>query len=193
MRFRSILEVVATIALTSTAILLTFMIVRGQFYRPEGESSGRLDELKGELQRLTGTPAVAFNLETVNGDTIEFPLRDNRRSLLVFVRSDCVYCRASTPLWKELQARSCEVRFVVVSVEDMATTREYWETYGWPGHDGCAPLVGRAIEPSVFREHWLAHVTPTIYVLGVDARIEDVALGLLSRDQVQRLIQRAGC
>jgi peroxiredoxin len=132
-----------------------------------------------------GEAPPAFNAVDVDG--VEVGLSDyvGKPVWLTFGASWCADCRAESPDLQATYARYAAQGLVVLGVfieEDDAAVREYADRLGFT-----FPMVADPQDRIAGAYHLLG--IPTHYFIGPDGRIEQVRLGGLHADEMDRLVQ----
>ena len=123
--------------------------------------------------------------ETVSVQDVD--LKEADATLLMFVRSTCVFCTDSMPFYsrltRELRARpsSKSLRVVVVTTDDSQTAATYLEKYAVQ----VDTIIAKTLPPSKVR------ATPTLLLVSRDGHVKNAWTGRLPQlqeEQVRRAI-----
>ena len=132
-----------------------------------------------------GSAAPEFSLRTLDGETVTLSALRGRAVVLDFWAPWCAPCRAEAPSLVALDAKYRSRGLVVVGAiaddSPRAAVEEFTRTF----------RVGYRIGPgsTIARAYGGAGLLPQTFFIGRDGRIAFVAVGLESRDALERRIR----
>jgi len=154
--------------LTVSAVVMAFVVV-----------TSSVDEHDLRLTALgTGEHAPDLDIELFDGEVVNaVDEATAERTLLVFFATDCAYCVASLPVYRELASRDCTLRIAVVVLDRRGQDlRDWWLTNAWKSGETCANVtIGSPVQGI---ENYGVRVTPT-HILVDDAVIVEQHIGAL--------------
>lgn len=110
--------------------------------------------------------------------------RSSPATMLIGIRSSCVYCSDSMPAYSELiaeltEAKRSGVRLIFVGYEEASVVSDYLAGHGLP-----AVAFARVAPESPFMR-----ATPTLVVVGSDGRIRGSWLGRVDQSRVKEILR----
>jgi hypothetical protein len=174
-RLKAALDWVATIAMIGAAFAVIWVTVFRPAKPPESQSRDTV---------VTGGPSGSERYQS--GEKIGvipgFDPNGSERTLILFLRSGCVYCTQSMDFYKRLAAIPGRPRLVVMGPEPEQTLRDYIKQYGLT-----ADQVLTVLPPAVkFRG------TPGLALIRADGTVEAAWLGKLEDEREQTVIKALG-
>lgn len=174
-QLKAALDWVATIAMIGASISVIWVTA----FRPPKptESPPRSTVISGAPTRTSGYQP-GEKLGVIPG----FDPKSSPRTLILFLRSGCIYCTQSMDFYKRLAAMPSRPRIVVVGPEPEQTLRDYIKQYGL-----AADQVLTALPPAV-----KFHGTPALALVRADGTVEEAWLGKLAIDREESVIKAFG-
>lgn len=109
-------------------------------------------------------------------------LEPGQRSILIFVRSGCIYCKQSMPFYRELMGGKMQARLIVLGAESKETLATYCASYGLsPDSIASVPMGATKFA-----------VTPTLVVVEPDGTVVDAWTGELDRSRQAEVKRSVG-
>jgi len=130
------------------------------------------------VEHLTGHPAPRFSVQTVRGDTVTVP-PSGSLSMLVFFRTDCIFCQASVHSYEALLRDRCDVTMAVVSREPIEVLQRFWRRAGWLDSELCTNFILGRILDSGEVEAYRVSGTPTHFFVDSTGLVLGAQLGML--------------
>ena len=119
-----------------------------------------------------GTPAPAFTLEDINGNTVSLSQFKGRKVVLVFWATWCPDCRAEVPDLKAMHAASDAGEVVYVSIS-FDRSKDAWEKYVKENGMGWVQLFDASgKKDSKIGEAYHVKWIPSMYLIGADGKVE---------------------
>jgi len=114
-----------------------------------------------------GTTAPEFTLLGDDGPVSLDELTDGRPALLAFFKTTCGTCKLAFPVYGELALRhGSAVNMVAVSQDDLASSHEFLEQYGWH-----ASVIEDASSGYATSAAYELPAVPTLYLIDADGVI----------------------
>jgi len=109
-------------------------------------------------------------------------LEPGQRSILLFVRSGCIYCKQSMPFYRELMGEQKRARLIVLGTESKETLATYCASYD------LSPAAIASIQMSATK----FRATPTLVVVESDGTVVGAWTGELDRSRQDEVKRRLG-
>lgn len=181
-RKSSVVNALAGVALFVSAVAL-ISIVGGSWWSKRSALLGP-STWSAIPEVLSATPAPAFLVETLDGDTVAAP-RSGSRSLLIAYKTTCRFCEASLRNWQRVVAEICDdVQVVLVSNEPISVQQQYWQSkraFRVSECDGRGPVIGRVVDVREFAEGYGIRATPIHLVIDEDGHVIRTWRGAVGR------------
>jgi peroxiredoxin len=137
---------------------------------------------KFEPDRLrAGDRLESFSALSIHGEKIAIDFANNApRRVLLFLSSDCPYCREQFSYWKRVIDRAPVKGFEVVAIamnsEDKAKLTKYLSSMGCPSN---SKTFSVALIAEEVREKYKFSITPTTLIISSDGKADAVWNGVL--------------
>jgi peroxiredoxin len=143
---------------------------------------------KFEPERLkAGDKLESFAALGLHGENITIDFRsDAPRRVLLFLSSDCPYCREQFGYWKRIidmaPVKGFQVVAVAMNSEDRSKLAAYLTSMGCPTDSKTFTV---ALIPEEVRQKYKFSITPTTLVVSTDGKADAVWSGLLKQPDVE--------
>lgn len=143
---------------------------------------------KFEPDRLkAGDKLESFSALGLHGENIAIDFAsDGPRRVLLFLSSDCPYCREQFPYWKRIidmaSVKGFEVVAVAMNSEDRSRLAAYLNSMGCPTG---SKTFSVALIPEEVRQRYKFSITPTTLLVSSDGKAEAVWNGVLKPSEVE--------
>ena len=174
-RLKAALDGVATVTMIGAASSVIWVTV----FRPTkpNESPSRSTVISAAPARGSGYQP-GEKIGVIPG----FDPKGSPKTLILFLRSGCIYCTNSMDFYKRLASMPKRHRIVVMGPEPEQTLRDYIKQYGL-----AADQVLTALPPAV-----KFHGTPGLALVRADGTVEEAWLGKLENDREEKVIKAFG-
>jgi thiol-disulfide isomerase/thioredoxin len=168
---------------------IALILVTMNYTRPVS-SSAAISPLAGIVEELEGSTLPAMEgLRTAGGDATPRPWETpkDEYSLLIYFRSDCVYCEATAPHWRALIARLPGGTSVLgLNTESPEVANE------WLAAQEIAPdlIIGTA-DPSSINEAWHLPAVPSTLLISRTGEVLRARIGALTREDEEAFVAAA--
>ena len=143
---------------------------------------------KFEPDRLkAGDKLESFSALGLHGENIAVDFTNNApRRVLLFLSSDCPYCRDQFGYWKRIidmaPAKGFQVVAVALNSEDKSKLAAYLDSMGCPTGSKAFTV---ALIPEEVRQKYKFSITPTTLVVSSDGKADAVWSGVLKPPDVE--------
>jgi hypothetical protein len=143
---------------------------------------------KFEPERLkAGDKLESFSALGLHGENIAVHFKNNApRRVLLFLSSDCPYCREQFGYWKRIidmaPVKGFQVVAVAMNSEDRSKLAAYLTSMGYPTDSKTFTV---ALIPEEVRQKYKFSITPTTLVVSSDGKADAVWSGLLKQPDVE--------
>ena len=109
-----------------------------------------------------GTQAPAFNIETMDGQTVSDQDYANREKIMVFVAPGCEPCSEQMPKLQEAyyDAQKSGIELMVISLDNAVATKQYAEQLLFT-----APILAASAGANPFVKEYKVSSTPSYYLI----------------------------
>jgi cytochrome c biogenesis protein CcmG/thiol:disulfide interchange protein DsbE len=157
---------------------------------PAGVMPGRAESPAASPARVgtAGTPAVPFELTTLDGQPLRLETFRGQPLVLNFFASWCDPCREEMPLFNALESEARErgYRILGVAVQDRrAAVAEYAR------EAGVVFPIALDLNSRVQRAYWV-YGPPTTFFIDAEGVIRDKVVGPLSAERAREALARVG-